>query len=332
MKLTRELHGALHAIQSAATLCQRVQRAIVVGDAVTKHDRSPVTLADFGSQAIVCRALSELFPDDPVIGEEDSAILRAPENKGLLDAVLAEVRHEIPQVEPEVLCDWIDRGNAQSASDRFWTLDPIDGTKGFLRKEQYAVALALIVGGEVRLAILGCPNLVVPLGERTLHGAILYAVKGEGSRIVPCSVGNDEIERDAVAIHVREVTDVSHARLCESFESSHSSHEQSMAIMHELGMTTEPLRFDSQAKYGAVASGMADIYFRVPTKKTYQEKIWDHAAGVLIVAEAGGVVSDLDGKPLDFMQGRTMPHNRGILATTAALHSQVLSAIRTLSL
>lgn len=67
-----------------------------------------------------------------------------------------------------------------------WTLDPIDGTKGFLRGEQYAVCLALIVDAEVKLGVMGCPNLPVdwskPEGER---GCLFVAVRGQGSQQVP---------------------------------------------------------------------------------------------------------------------------------------------------
>jgi len=51
------------------------------------------------------------------------------------------------------VCEWIDRGGSDYAR-RFWTLDPIDGTKGFLRGDQYAVALALVVDGKVQVGVL----------------------------------------------------------------------------------------------------------------------------------------------------------------------------------
>ena len=83
----------------------------------------------------------------------------------------------------------------RSYHDRFWTLDPIDGTKGFLRGEQYAVALALIVGGEVVVAALACPNLEVRAAvgggnedrqsSQDPAGAIFTAVKGEGAFALP---------------------------------------------------------------------------------------------------------------------------------------------------
>ena len=73
----------------------------------------------------------------------------------------------------------IDRGNATGLDcQRFWTLDPVDGTKGFLRGQQYAVCLALIVGGQVQLGVIGCPNLAA---EDRTPGSLMFAVKGSGA-------------------------------------------------------------------------------------------------------------------------------------------------------
>lgn len=64
---------------------------------------------------------------------------------------------------------------------RCWTIDPIDGTLGFLRKEQYAVCLALIVDGVVELGILACPNLGSESVGDESKGVLFLARKGEGS-------------------------------------------------------------------------------------------------------------------------------------------------------
>jgi 3'(2'), 5'-bisphosphate nucleotidase len=85
---------------------------------------------------------------------------------------------------------------------------------------------------------------------------------------------------------------------------------------------------DSQAKYGILARGDGSVYLRLPTKKGYEEKIWDHAAGCIIVEEAGGKVTDLTGKPLDFSQGKTLSKNKGVIATNGKLHDIVMSAVQ----
>ncbi|NES00990.1 MAG: 3'(2'),5'-bisphosphate nucleotidase, partial [Symploca sp. SIO1B1] len=96
------------------------------------------------------------------------------------------------------------------------------------------------------------------------------------------------------------------------------------------GITTDSLRMDSQAKYGAVASGQAALYLRLPSPKTpnYREKIWDHAAGTIIVEEAGGRVTDMYGQPLNFSLGAKLVDNQGVIVSNGAIHETVLAALR----
>jgi 3'(2'), 5'-bisphosphate nucleotidase len=212
----------------------------------------------------------------------------------------------------------LDRGGHAGGSGRFWTLDPIDGTKGFLRAEQYAVALALIDGGAVRLGVLGCPNLPGS-GEQ---GCIAIAADGQGATLRGLTNATER------PIRVSSIVDPAGAAFCESVEAAHSSHGDAARITAQLGITRPPLRMDSQCKYVAVARGDAEIYLRLPTRADYEEKIWDHAAGELLVREAGGMVSDVLGRPLDFSRGRTLQRNRGAIATNGALHAAVVSATR----
>src|SRR3954452_22212470 len=150
-----EAQIAIEAVREAALLARRIQREMVSGT-LTKDDRSPVTVADFAVQAIIARRLVEDFPTATLIGEEQSDALRLEEGIEILDQITAFVRTAIPNATPEEVCGLIDRGSGEPPTT-FWTLDPIDGTKGFLRREQYAIALALIREGKVVLGILGCP-------------------------------------------------------------------------------------------------------------------------------------------------------------------------------
>jgi 3'(2'), 5'-bisphosphate nucleotidase len=88
------------------------------------------------------------------------------------------------------------------------------------------------------------------------------------------------------------------------------------------------LRIDSQAKYAAIAGGDADVYLRLPRDSAYREKIWDHAAGCILVAEAGGRVTDFSGQPLDFSAGRFLGNPPGLLACRRDIHARLLAAIR----
>ncbi len=120
-----------------------------------------------------------------------------------------------------------------------------------------------------------------------------------------------------------EVSDPRQARFCESVESAHTAQGLSAKVAVHLGITREPLRLDSQAKYAVVARGEAEIYMRLPAKYGYKEKIWDHAGGVLLVEEAGGSVCDVMGQPLEFNHGYELLANRGIVAANRPLHPQV---------
>jgi 3'(2'), 5'-bisphosphate nucleotidase len=95
-----------------------------------------------------------------------------------------------------------------------------------------------------------------------------------------------------------------------------------------LGIRSEPYRIDSQCKYAAVARDDASIYLRLPTRADYRERIWDHAAGSLLVECAGGTVTDVEGRPLDFRHGRALERNRGVVATGGSIHAEVLEALR----
>ena len=112
-----------------------------------------------------------------------------------------------------------------------------------------------------------------------------------------------------------------------ALESAHSDQSESARIAAELGIRSEPYRIDSQCKYAAVSRGDASIYLRLPTRADYAEKIWDHAAGKLIVECAGGVVTDANGDPLDFTHGRTLTKNSGVIATSGSIHEEVIQAV-----
>ena len=315
---------AMVAVRCAAGVCRTVQQRLVSADTLEKKDRSPVTVADFASQAVVCAHLAKHFPLDVMIAEEDSKELRQLDQAVIRKAVVEQVSNGMGcSVNDEQVLDWIDRGGAvptgSVSPSRFWTLDPIDGTKGFLRGGQYAVALALIEDGRVVLGLLGCPNLLVD-GK---PGALFVAGQDSGAYVAPLWDDQAAVQ----AIRVSDVADPAQARFCESVESGHSSHSDAAKIAQKLGITGESVRMDSQAKYATVARGEASIYLRLPTRADYVEKIWDHAAGWMVITEAGGRVTDIAGKPLQFTHGRTLQANRGIIATNGSIHDAVVGAV-----
>lgn len=321
--LKKELHVAIEAVKQAIELCQTVRAELVTDETIAKKDRSPVTVADFGAQAIVAHALLDAFPDVRIVGEEDANALRDADNKALKAKVVERVQAIRSTMDEKSILDAIDHCHDTGGSHGvFWTLDPIDGTKGFLRGEQYAIALARIENGQVTLGVLGCPNLPLdPSNPDSSAGCIFYAVLGEGAFIMAPH------ETRGRQVHTSKEMDSSEAVVCEPVEAGHTRQDQTAKTLEILRIQKPPLRMDSQCKYAAVARGQADIYLRMATGE-YEEKIWDHAAGCIIIEEAGGNVCDIAGRPLDFGQGTTLSRNRGIIAANGPLQIDIIDAVR----
>lgn len=321
-----EARTAELALASAARITRWI-RPTARATALAKPDHSPVSAADYAVQAVIARLLEDVDPSVSLIAEEDTTGLRMPENAGLRSAVVKAVRRAVPTVDETSVLEWVDRGRSdRPAPRRYWTLDPVDGTKGFLGQGQYAVALALIEAGEVVLGGLACPELSLGVGgrgARSQHagGMILLAAAGEGTWLR--SLRGRLWRR----VSVSAIEDPRSARLLISVETAHLDPEWLSTVRKRLGIRRAPIRMDSQAKFGLLAAGVVDLILRLPRREE-PEKIWDFAASDLIVHEAGGVITDLRGNRLRFDGGSLLSNPSGLIATTPGLHPLVLEAVR----
>src|SRR5262249_4677239 len=149
--------------------------------------------------------------------EEGGSELRSPAWADLLAKVTAHVHLVRPdRPAPPTILDWIERGQqAPNAERRYWVLDPVDGTKGFLRKEQYAIALALVEKGKILLGVLACPNLPAALREAGKSpagglGQIYAAARGGGAERI--ELGPQDVLGPRTHIRVSGVADPALAR------------------------------------------------------------------------------------------------------------------------
>jgi 3'(2'), 5'-bisphosphate nucleotidase len=283
-----------------------------------------VTVADFAVQAVLARRLAQAVPDSVLVAEEDSRSLQGEAGRPMMTEVVRHVRSVFPGATAQDVQGWIDLGRGEPGTD-FWTLDPVDGTKGFRRGGQYVVALARILQGRVTLAGLACPalSLTVP-GLGGEPGVLAVAAHGEGTWACGLSGGS------WVRLRASAVDDPKEARCLRSVEGAHTDEDWLHRILSDLGIIRSPARMDSQAKYLVVAAGDADLIFRLvpPADRGHREWIWDQAAAALLVEEAGGRVTDLEGRPLDFGAGRRLDRNFGVLATNGRLHDAALATLR----
>ena len=345
-----EAKRALAAVHSASRAALSLQRDIArTKAAYQKEDAtstisgssfSPVTAADVMVQVLILSSLSQAFPADRFIAEETGAEMLAA-GEGTRSAVLAAVAAHSPTPINEMdAIAALDLGRTglddgwSSKGGRTWVLDPVDGTKGFLRGDQFAVALSLLDGGEPVLGLLGCPNLgdegALFWAEKG-HGASWGTTHGEGSGLLFSGDGDgldaSAIQNACKPLRVSTPATGSELIRCEAFEAKHTNWAVSDAIGTRLGITQPPVRIDGQGKYGLLARGEAHVFTRLPAR-SYKEKIWDVCAGALILEEAGGKVTDTKGLPLDFSKGETLPDSvDGIVASNGQVHEALLEAL-----
>lgn len=366
---SEELGVAVRAVHMACLLCQIVQENLVSeskDQVSSKDDNSPVTIADWSVQATVSWVLSEAFGSENVsiVAEEDVQALSRTDAAGLLEAVVKTVNTclaEAPRfglkspgstLGPKGVLEAISRCNSTGGrTGRFWVLDPVDGTLGFVRGDQYAVALALIEDGEVVLGVLGCPNypmrkellsyqngyrriiskLTPPTSDSWDKGCVIYTRRGIGKAwMQPLLHGEKKFAwpNSARQILVSRIENPGLATFCEPVEKANSSHSFTAGLAQSVGLRNQPLRVYSMVKYAAIARGDAEIFMKF-ARAGYKEKIWDHAAGVVIIQEAGGIVTDAGGRPLDFSKGIYLEGlDRGIIACAGTkLHETLIGAV-----
>ncbi len=206
-----------------------------------KGDKSPLTAADRASHEVIVAGLERDFPEIPILSEEGIGIDYS-ERKG-----------------------W----------ERFWLVDPLDGTKEFIKRNgEFTVNIALVENGVATVGVV-----YVPAQDKLFAGVVgegAYTVEGDGVAM-PISVRTTPPEEGLVVVMSR----------------SHPSPE--LAAYLEKIKVGEALPVGSSLKLCAVAEGRADLYPRLgPTME------WDTGAGQAVVEAAGGKVVTPEGKPLRY--------------------------------
>ena len=218
-----------------------------------KRDASPVTDADEAAEAIILRGLAALTPDVPVVAEEQMAAGHVPQLHG----------------------------------DRFWLVDPLDGTREFVdRNGEFTVNIALIDRGRPVLGIVGAPA----------QDCIWLGIAGGGARRF------DKADDAGAAIAVRPVPQVGARVLV-----SRNHREAAVDAWLRRQLAPETRTVGSSLKFCRIAEGAADLY---PRFASISE--WDTAAGQAVLEAAGGAVVTWEGPPLDY--GKPAFRNPGFLA------------------
>jgi 3'(2'), 5'-bisphosphate nucleotidase len=217
-----------------------------------KRDSSPVTEADRAAELVILAALARAAPGVPVIAEEEVAAGRIPAH-----------------------------------DDTYFLVDPLDGTKEFVRGgDDYTVNIGLIEGGEPRLGVVYAP------ASGRLHGGCVgigaWVDEGGGRRPIRTRARGEQVTAVASKSHLNQAT---------------------IDYLEAAVGTCGYVSVGSSLKFCIVAEGEADIYPRAsPTSE------WDTAAGHAVLLAAGGLVDGPDGGPLRY--GKRAFLNRAFVATS----------------
>ena len=221
-------------------------------DVEAKQDSSPVTEADRAAELVILAALARAAPGVPVIAEEEVAAGRIPAH-----------------------------------GDVFFLVDPLDGTKEFVRGgDDYTVNIGLIEGGTPKLGAVFAP------ATGRLHGGLVgegaWLEEGNGRQPISSRARGEQLTAVASKSHLNQAT---------------------IDYLHEAAGECDYVAIGSSLKFCIVAEGKADIYPRAsPTSE------WDTAAGHAVLLSAGGLVDGPDGDALRY--GKPTFLNRGFVATS----------------
>lgn len=336
----KELEIAFDVLQKASSLSQTV---VSVQDkaGIEKDDLSPVTVADFAVQGLLAATFKGAFPDDNFVGEEDASHLRT--NETLLDRVW-ELLSTVPRdgltklpESKEQLCELIDLcGSGKPETRRTWVFDPIDGTRTYMMGQVYAINVALLVDGQQVLSAVGCPNTSVnakrPLNNPDIDpsngGCIAFAVKGHGAyvRTMDGTTPDGTPRRLPQQPVLSGVTEA-------QFITSHDMADSVLPGMHEKLTARMGIPFPGcdllpwVLRWTALAMGLGNTTVQIYKSRQRLGKIWDHAGAMLLFEETGGKITDIDGKPLDWLAGRKFVHNFGFVAAPPGIHALVLEQV-----
>ena len=324
--LLRRMHHAAAAARAAAAAIAAVgdPSRLAADSVMDKGAAGPATVADLAGQVAAIRALrSAEGPRCRIMAEEsldevdrlggDALVERVV--RALQDAGLALSRDEVR----DTLAAGIDAGGADGEC---WALDPLDGTKGYLRGGQFAIAVGLLRDGVPVAGAVAAPRLAVRSTDAGA-GVVFLAAAGQGAwqeELLAASGGA------RTPVRARPWSRGDAIRLGGSVERAHSASDALEAAASALGPVV-PVRVDSQAKYALVARGDADAYVRRSPSPGYRECAWDHVAGALVAREAGCTVTDVHGRPMDFGGGRRLAASEGVLCAAPGLHAALLAAL-----
>jgi 3'-phosphoadenosine 5'-phosphosulfate (PAPS) 3'-phosphatase len=272
-------------------------------ESFVKSDQSPVTIADFASQIYILSELKDYFPDDEIIAEEENINFIDLKAENLIKDCFDELKlGELKTIRANIRY----RGKP---SERQWTVDPIDGTMGYQKGLSYAVGIGFMLNSLPKVCAIAVPNY----NEKSL--VLFSAEENQGAQV---SYDNEGFS----TIRVSQNEDLTKFRLCHSL---HYDKPWVLNFARTVGIRNF-VQIDSMAKFCMIAEGSADLYIK-PLDAVHSFT-WDFMPGELLVKEAGGEVTDLNGKELKYEGEKCLWTAPGIIASNGILHKKIIKSFK----
>jgi len=268
-----------------------------------KKDDSPVTLADFASQIFIISNIKKHFPEDQIIAEEESSVFIDSDAENILKKCFNSLHITFEENIKETL------NYRGSNSKRQWTVDPIDGTKGFQKGLAYAIGMGFMVQAEPTICAIGVPNY------KNTSLTIFSAEKNQGAKV---SYG----DQNFTEIGVSNKKEIKRFRICHSL---HYNKPWVLDFARSLGIANF-IPLDSMAKLCMVADGSSEIYIKPMNMQ--RSFTWDFLPGELLVKEAGGRITDIRGNPIQYVNDKCKITAPGLIASNGIRHEELLNALK----
>ena len=269
---SREIRVAKELARSAgAVLLRHYNHGFQVEQKINAlQETEEVTIADREANELIVSRLREAFPDDGILAEEST-----------------DTEHRLRK-------------------QRVWLIDPMDGTKNFIRRDgDFAVQIGLAVDGESVAGAVFQP----------VRDVLYWAVQGKGSWI-------ESADQTASRMSVSGLTNP-HEMILASSRSHRSPRME--RIVSLFGFRDEVRRGSVGVKIGLITEQQADLYLHLSPST----KQWDTCAPQIILQEAGGRLTDLFGQPLRY-NGVRIDNRNGVVATNGAAHQRVIEDLQPL--
>lgn len=268
-----------------------------------KKDQSPVTLADLATQIYIISEIKNFFPEDKIIAEEEGSFINLKTEK-----VISECFSDL-DIDINNLHEMINYSGSET--NREWSVDPIDGTQGYIKGLSYAIGIGFMVDSDPKIGAISVPNY----NEEGL--AIFYAIKNSGAY---ASYGGREFKKIKVSTQVSLKDSV----LCISL---HYNKPWVLEFSKQVGID-KLIRIDSMLKFCKIADASADLYIKpIDLEHSFS---WDFLPGDLIVREAGGKVTDSNNKPIWFEGNALRWSEPAVIASNGIIHDKVVNHLKKL--